>query len=129
MPHLMEEDADAAAPSGSSSSSSMSLLLLPGMSTTATTASTASNELKIDFNQQEQEEEQEDELRRGPPTADTPGGDCKSLCIRHQRMANGPANLVLQQVRYLSHPAFFVPSLACLLRRWFSDGRMLTALL
>lgn len=41
---------------------------------------------------------EEDELRRGPPDSDVPGGDCKSLCIRHQRMANGAANLVLQQV-------------------------------
>ncbi|ORY60374.1 quinon protein alcohol dehydrogenase-like superfamily [Leucosporidium creatinivorum] len=39
----------------------------------------------------------EDELRRGPPTSDTPGGDCKSLCLRHQRMANGGTNLMLQK--------------------------------
>ncbi|KAI5475136.1 sulfur metabolite repression control protein [Pseudohyphozyma bogoriensis] len=39
----------------------------------------------------------EDHQRRGPPEADTPGGDCKSLCIRHQRMANGGTNLMLQK--------------------------------
>ncbi|SCZ90127.1 BZ3500_MvSof-1268-A1-R1_Chr9g10719 [Microbotryum saponariae] len=39
----------------------------------------------------------EDALRRGPPAADTPGGDCKSLCLRHQRMANGGTNLMLQK--------------------------------
>jgi len=41
---------------------------------------------------------EEDALRRGPPTSDTPGGDCKSLCVRHQRMANGGTNLMLQKV-------------------------------
>lgn len=41
----------------------------------------------------------EDALRRGPPTSDTPGGDCKNLCVRHQRMANGGTNLMLQKVR------------------------------
>ncbi|KAK4704452.1 F-box and WD-40 domain protein MET30, partial [Phenoliferia sp. Uapishka_3] len=41
--------------------------------------------------------EEEDEMRRGPPEADTPGGDCKSLCVRHQRMANGGTNLMLQK--------------------------------
>lgn len=40
----------------------------------------------------------EDALRRGPPTSDTPGGDCKNLCVRHQRMANGGTNLMLQKV-------------------------------
>lgn len=44
----------------------------------------------------------EDVLRRGPPASDTPGGDCKSLCLRHQRMANGGTNLMLQKVR--PHP-------------------------
>ncbi|KAK4051432.1 hypothetical protein OIV83_002916 [Microbotryomycetes sp. JL201] len=39
----------------------------------------------------------EDALRRGPPTSDTPGGDCKNLCVRHQRMANGGTNLMLQK--------------------------------
>lgn len=42
--------------------------------------------------------EEEDRQRRGPPEADTPGGDCKSLCVRHQRMANGGTNLMLQKV-------------------------------
>lgn len=51
---------------------------------------------------------EEDELRRGPPDSDIPGGDCKSLCIRHQRMANGAANLVLQQVCHLSPLYLFV---------------------
>ncbi|GAA5898195.1 F-box/WD repeat-containing protein [Sporobolomyces salmoneus] len=41
--------------------------------------------------------EVEDELRRGPPTSDTPGGDCKNVCIRHARMANGSTNLMLQK--------------------------------
>lgn len=41
----------------------------------------------------------EDELRRGPPTSDTPGGDCKNVCVRHARMANGATNLMLQKVR------------------------------
>lgn len=41
---------------------------------------------------------EEDVQRRGPPTSDTPGGDCKSLCVRHQRMANGGTNLMLQKV-------------------------------
>lgn len=45
---------------------------------------------------------EEDALRRGPPTSDTPGGDCKSLCLRHQRMANGGTNLMLQKVRVLT---------------------------
>ncbi|GAA6018592.1 hypothetical protein JCM10207_007229 [Rhodosporidiobolus poonsookiae] len=39
----------------------------------------------------------EDELRRGPPASDIPGGDCKNVCIRHQRMANGATNLMLQK--------------------------------
>ncbi|GAA6014085.1 hypothetical protein JCM8202_005139 [Rhodotorula sphaerocarpa] len=39
----------------------------------------------------------EDELRRGPPTSDTPGGDCKNVCVRHARMANGATNLMLQK--------------------------------
>ncbi|KAK4057163.1 hypothetical protein OIO90_001658 [Microbotryomycetes sp. JL221] len=39
----------------------------------------------------------EDALRRGPPASDTPGGDCKNLCVRHQRMANGGTNLMLQK--------------------------------
>ncbi|GAA5841145.1 hypothetical protein JCM11251_003221 [Rhodosporidiobolus azoricus] len=39
----------------------------------------------------------EDDLRRGPPTSDTPGGDCKNVCIRHARMANGATNLMLQK--------------------------------
>ncbi|GAA5987684.1 hypothetical protein JCM10908_007171 [Rhodotorula pacifica] len=39
----------------------------------------------------------EDELRRGPPTSDTPGGDCKNVCVRHARMANGSTNLMLQK--------------------------------
>ncbi|GAA6005490.1 hypothetical protein JCM11491_003659 [Sporobolomyces phaffii] len=39
----------------------------------------------------------EDELRRGPPASDTPGGDCKNVCIRHARMANGSTNLMLQK--------------------------------
>ncbi|GAA5911629.1 hypothetical protein JCM6882_008058 [Rhodosporidiobolus microsporus] len=39
----------------------------------------------------------EDELRRGPPLSDTPGGDCKNVCIRHARMANGATNLMLQK--------------------------------
>ncbi|GAA5857849.1 hypothetical protein JCM8547_006003 [Rhodosporidiobolus lusitaniae] len=39
----------------------------------------------------------EDELRRGPPASDTPGGDCKNVCIRHARMANGATNLMLQK--------------------------------
>jgi len=41
---------------------------------------------------------EEDALRRGPPASNTPGGDCKSLCVRHQRMANGGTNLMLQKV-------------------------------
>ncbi|GAA5973828.1 hypothetical protein JCM11641_003179 [Rhodosporidiobolus odoratus] len=41
--------------------------------------------------------EVEDELRRGPPESDTPGGDCKNVCIRHARMANGATNLMLQK--------------------------------
>ncbi|BGP16768.1 hypothetical protein JCM10213_002161 [Rhodosporidiobolus nylandii] len=41
--------------------------------------------------------EVEDELRRGPPASDTPGGDCKNVCIRHARMANGATNLMLQK--------------------------------
>ncbi|BGP08647.1 hypothetical protein JCM10049v2_004494 [Rhodotorula toruloides] len=41
--------------------------------------------------------EVEDELRRGPPTSDTPGGDCRNVCIRHARMANGATNLMLQK--------------------------------
>ncbi|KAM0756483.1 WD40 repeat-like protein [Meredithblackwellia eburnea MCA 4105] len=41
--------------------------------------------------------EEEDIQRRGPPQSDTPGGDCKSLCVRHQRMANGGTNLMLQK--------------------------------
>ena len=40
----------------------------------------------------------EDALRRGPPLSDTPGGDCTRLCVRHQRMANGGTNIVLQKV-------------------------------
>lgn len=40
----------------------------------------------------------EDELRRGPPASDTPGGDCRNVCIRHARMANGSTNLMLQKV-------------------------------
>lgn len=43
----------------------------------------------------------EDELRRGPPAADIPGGDCKNVCIRHARMANGSTNLMLQKVKRL----------------------------
>ena len=43
----------------------------------------------------------EDELRRGPPAADIPGGDCKNVCIRHARMANGSTNLMLQKVSFL----------------------------
>jgi F-box/WD-40 domain protein MET30 len=43
----------------------------------------------------------EDELRRGPPASDTPGGDCRNVCIRHARMANGSTNLMLQKVRFL----------------------------
>ncbi|GAA6059504.1 hypothetical protein JCM10212_002247 [Sporobolomyces blumeae] len=39
----------------------------------------------------------EDELRRGPPASDTPGGDCRNVCIRHARMANGSTNLMLQK--------------------------------
>ncbi|GAA6032308.1 hypothetical protein JCM8097_008111 [Rhodosporidiobolus ruineniae] len=39
----------------------------------------------------------EDELRRGPPASDMPGGDCKNVCIRHARMANGATNLMLQK--------------------------------
>lgn len=46
--------------------------------------------------------EVEDELRRGPPTSDTPGGDCRNVCIRHARMANGATNLMLQKVRAAS---------------------------
>lgn len=44
----------------------------------------------------------EDELRRGPPTSDTPGGDCKNVCVRHARMANGATNLMLQKVSIAS---------------------------
>lgn len=50
-------------------------------------------------------EMEEDVQRRGPPESDTPGGDCKSLCVRHQRMANGGTNLMLQKVRSLPPPS------------------------
>lgn len=36
--------------------------------------------------------------RRGPPDANLPGGDCKDLCVRHQRMANGGTSFMLQKV-------------------------------
>ncbi|BGP40636.1 hypothetical protein JCM10450v2_004631 [Rhodotorula kratochvilovae] len=39
----------------------------------------------------------EDDLRRGPSIVDTPGGDCRNVCIRHARMANGATNLMLQK--------------------------------
>ena len=43
-------------------------------------------------------QQDEDFARRHPPDSDTPGGDCKRLCVRHQRMANGTTNLALQKV-------------------------------
>ncbi|GAA6054594.1 hypothetical protein JCM3770_000069 [Rhodotorula araucariae] len=39
----------------------------------------------------------EDDFRRGPSIVDTPGGDCRNVCIRHARMANGATNLMLQK--------------------------------
>lgn len=55
------------------------------------------------------EEMEEDVLRRGPPHSEVPGGDCKNLCLRHQRMANGGTNLMLQKVRCLQHLPFLSP--------------------
>ncbi|TNY21860.1 WD40 repeat-like protein [Rhodotorula diobovata] len=40
---------------------------------------------------------EDDHHRRGPPLSDTPGGDCRNVCIRHARMANGSTNLMLQK--------------------------------
>jgi len=60
-----------------------------------------------DLVQQAKMDVEDDHHRRGPPLSDTPGGDCRNVCIRHARMANGSTNLMLQKVRLA--PSFFCP--------------------
>ncbi|GAA5851100.1 hypothetical protein JCM9279_000321 [Rhodotorula babjevae] len=50
-----------------------------------------------DLFQQAKMDVEDDHHRRGPPLSDTPGGDCRNVCIRHARMANGSTNLMLQK--------------------------------
>ncbi|GAA5930956.1 hypothetical protein JCM3775_000762 [Rhodotorula graminis] len=65
----------------------------PGHKTTAP----ASLSSTPDLVHQAKMDVEDDHHRRGPPLSDTPGGDCRNVCIRHARMANGSTNLMLQK--------------------------------
>ncbi|KAL8292027.1 hypothetical protein RQP46_001493 [Phenoliferia psychrophenolica] len=94
-PHLHSHAVPVASPSDESGSSDEDdEMELEGISASVLSTVSAG---KRSADSMMMQHEEEDVMRRGPPESDTPGGDCKSLCVRHQRMANGGTNLMLQK--------------------------------